>query len=116
MADDVGVALAVLTSPNVELRVTEGGVELDVVTGPEVELIVTTGVPGPQGEPGSAINHEYVFAELFVWTINHNLGRKPQIRLLTVGGVEFDSFVQHVSDNQAVVTHNTAVAGTAVLV
>lgn len=116
MAIDQDVKLVVTTEPTVELTIADETVKLNVVAGADVSLVVSTGLPGPQGEPGSAINHEYPFTESLVWTINHNLGRRPQIRLLTVGGVEFDSYVQHVTDNQAVVTHNIPVAGTAVLV
>ena len=47
------------------------------------------------------------------WTINHSLGRKPKIALLTVGGVEFEGFIQHTSDNQAVASLSVAIAGTA---
>jgi hypothetical protein len=45
------------------------------------------------------------------WTINHNLGFKPAISLRTVGGVEFEAEITHVSDNQAVVSLVTAMAG-----
>jgi len=45
------------------------------------------------------------------WTINHNLGFKPNITLRTTGGVEFEAEITHVSDNQAIVSLATAMAG-----
>lgn len=38
------------------------------------------------------------------WTVNHNLGRRPAaVSVLSVGGMEVDAAVTHVSDNQLVV-------------
>jgi hypothetical protein len=50
---------------------------------------------------------------LLVWTINHNLGYRPAVDLASVGGLVIFGQIQHVSTNQAVVTFNTAQAGTA---
>ncbi len=47
------------------------------------------------------------------WTINHNLGRKPIVTLLTTGGVAFEGQITHVSVNQCVVNLAAATAGTA---
>lgn len=51
-----------------------------------------------------------------VWTINHNLGRKPQVETFSVGGVQMFGDVINVDDNQTTVTFNTALAGTARLI
>ncbi len=46
------------------------------------------------------------------WVVNHNLGARPAaIRLLTTGGVEFDTLVVHTSDNQFIVSVNPPIAG-----
>lgn len=50
------------------------------------------------------------------WTINHNLGYKPSVELLTAGGVEFDAEVVHTSNNQVVVNLVVAIAGSARLI
>lgn len=50
------------------------------------------------------------------WTINHNLGYRPLITLLTSGGVEYEAEVVHTSTNQVLVYHTSAKAGTARLV
>lgn len=50
------------------------------------------------------------------WTINHNLGRLPQVEVFSVGGVQMFGDVTHVSDNQTTIDFNTALAGTARLI
>lgn len=47
------------------------------------------------------------------WTINHNLGYRPAVELLTVGGVAFDATVTHPTANQTIVNLLTERAGTA---
>lgn len=51
-----------------------------------------------------------------VWTINHNLGRQPQVETFSVGGVQMFGDVLNVDDNQTTVTFATALAGTARLI
>ena len=47
-----------------------------------------------------------------VWTVNHNLGRHPYSWAVeTLGGVEIDVAVQHVSPNQSLVTFDVQIAG-----
>ena len=76
-----------------------------------------TGGRGPAGPPGPAGQvADYVFTQASpsaLWTINHNLGRKPLVSLLTVGGVLMQGDVLHVSDNQVQASFATIVAGTA---
>lgn len=48
-----------------------------------------------------------------VWTINHNLGFRPSVKLYTTGGVEYLADVTHLNANQVQVNHKTARAGTA---
>ena len=47
------------------------------------------------------------------WTINHNLGRRPFVSVLSSGGVEVEALVTHLNANQARVDFVTAYAGTA---
>jgi hypothetical protein len=49
------------------------------------------------------------------WTITHNLGRKVQVTLFTVGGVEMLGDITHTSTNVATVTFVSAVAGSALV-
>jgi len=43
-----------------------------------------------------------------IWTINHNLGYRPQVTLLDTGNSEFNADVVHPSVNQTVVTMASA--------
>lgn len=45
------------------------------------------------------------------WTIAHNLGYKPVVSLYSVGSVEFEGQVTHLSSNVCVVNLVTAMAG-----
>lgn len=45
------------------------------------------------------------------WTINHNLGRRPNVQIRTLGGVEVDAEVIHVSENQVSVYFEIPTAG-----
>ena len=48
-----------------------------------------------------------------VWTVNHNLGRRPIVAVFTVGGAEMDAEIIHVSNNQLTVNFASAQAGSA---
>jgi hypothetical protein len=81
---------------------------------------VQLGQQGPRGAPGESGGEVALEGYLYTqgspsatWTINHNLGRRPAVTLLTTGGVEFDGQITHVSLNQLVVSLVSAVAGTA---
>jgi hypothetical protein len=70
------------------------------------------GPQGPQGEAGAAYTHTQATSSA-VWTINHNLGFRPAIALLTDGGAVIDAEIAHASANTAVVTLSQPLAGTA---
>lgn len=70
------------------------------------------GVQGPPGTSGASYTHTQAVASS-VWTINHNLGFRPAITLLTDGGAVIDAEIGHASDNAAVVTLSQPLAGTA---
>lgn len=76
--------------------------------------IVHAGARGPAGPPSAALDFEHVqdtpSAE---WIINHNLGAEPIVTVLTVGGVEMEANVIHVSENQVRVYFASAQAGRA---
>lgn len=64
------------------------------------------GPPGPQGPSGgggggssSPVNVAQTTPSS-LWTVNHNLGFKPQVQVYSSGGVEVIAQVTHVSDNQ----------------
>jgi hypothetical protein len=49
-----------------------------------------------------------------LWTVNHNLGYRPVIDVLSVGGIVVEANVTHVSDNQAQINFNAATGGSAI--
>ncbi len=48
------------------------------------------------------------------WTINHNLGYRPNVRALSVGGVEMLVEISHTSVNQTLIYFDTPTAGSAI--
>jgi hypothetical protein len=78
--------------------------------------VAEQGPAGPPGPPGGGGLDDYVHTQASAaatWAINHNLGRKPDITLLSVGDQEIEGTITHTSINQAVASFNVAVAGSA---
>lgn len=79
--------------------------------------LVTIATPGPQGPPGpagasGAGGYEFTQASpALTWTVNHNLGFRPSVELLTTGWQEMVADVVHTSVNQFIVYFNAATAG-----
>lgn len=70
---------------------------------------------GPAGLNGAEAD-SYTHAQgsaSSTWTVPHNLGRRPNVELRTVGGVVMLGQVTHVSDNLLTVSFAYAIAGTA---
>lgn len=75
-----------------------------------------TGAAGPAGPtgPAGAAGYSETFAAAPTWTVNHNFGRHPYSWAVeTLGGVEIDVAVQHVTANQSVVMFDAQTAGIA---
>lgn len=53
---------------------------------------------------------------LLVWSVSHNLGRYPIIRLKNLGTGEIEGEINHLSVNQFTVTFNTPQAGQAIYI
>lgn len=70
-----------------------------------------------QTVPGGSTPARHVHSQSVpasTWTINHNLGAKPQIDVFTPGSVLVEAAIVHVSDNQAVVEFNAPMGGYAI--
>lgn len=81
-------------------------------TGP-AGAVGATGATGATG-PAGAAGYSETFAAAPTWVVNHNLGRHPFTWAVeTLGGVEIDVAVQHVSINQSVVMFDAQTAGIA---
>lgn len=84
--------------------------------GLRMRLIVTTALGDPVNLVAGAAAFTQTFAEGPQWIVNHNLGHKPSaIAVLTMGGVEVESFIVHTSDNQFVVNLSPPMAGQVVV-
>jgi hypothetical protein len=82
---------------------------------PEVTVLALA-EQGPPGRPGIDAGSSYVHQQVSPspnWVINHNLGFRPTVSLLSVGGVEIEGEIIHVSENIVSVFFVIPVAGSA---
>lgn len=70
------------------------------------------GPPGPPGSSAASYVHTQTIASN-EWVIAHNLGFRPAVTLLTVGGAEFDASIVHESINLARAQLTANLAGVA---
>jgi hypothetical protein len=70
------------------------------------------GSPGPQGPAGVDYEHVQISPQSS-WTVNHNLGVVPSVTVYSVGGMEVEASIVHISNNQTVISFVTPFAGTA---
>ena len=96
-------------------------VSIEVV---EQEVVISEAVvglpgpPGPPGPPGDGSDKHYEHTQSTpsaVWTIVHNLGKKPAVTVIDSGGNEWQTAVEHVSENQCVVRFSAPFSGVAFL-
>lgn len=91
------------------------GIEVVEVLNAPVEVVEVSGPQGPPGRDGAA-GGKYTHMQpspAATWIINHNLGIRPNVALLSVGGAEIGGEVLHQSENQALAFFVTPVAGMA---
>lgn len=105
----------VVTVQKVVHTVQVAGAAAVAVVKQQTVQVVTVGTQGPAGGGGGGGNftHTQTLAAAS-WTVNHNLGYRPAIQTLTMGGVEFLGEVLHVSANQAVVYFDSPSSGLAI--
>lgn len=87
--------------------------------GPAVITTVNTGFQGPKGDQGPPGDGSYRYQHVqsvaaTTWTVNHNLGSRPNVGVYSSGGVEVVAEVVHASDNQVLVYFDAAFAGLAI--
>ena len=70
---------------------------------------------GGGGGAGSVYEHTQSVAAA-TWTVNHNLGFKPYVQVLSNGGAEVEVEVVHISVNQLQIYFINAFAGYARLI
>ena len=78
-------------------------------------VTINTGAPADSG--GTVVTNTFTqLTPLTVWTVTHNLGRKPGITLKTLGTTVIEGQIDHISDDQFTVTFNTPQAGQALFI
>lgn len=102
--------------PEQDKKVAIEVVEQEVVISEAV--VGLPGPPGPVGPPGDGSDKHYEHTQSTpsaVWTIVHNLGKKPAVTVIDSGGNEWQTAVEHVSANQCVVRFSAPFSGVAFL-
>ena len=83
----------------------------------EVVHVVSDAEQGPPGPPGLSSNASHQYSQAApsdTWTVNHNLGFRPSVALLSVGGREMLAEVIHTSVNQFIAYFDAPVSGIAI--
>jgi hypothetical protein len=76
--------------------------------------IVIQGPQGVKGDEGEAPTYTHTQAQASnIWTINHNLGFRPDVAILNAGQMEVDGAITHISENITVIYFSSAMTGTA---
>lgn len=89
--------------------------QLTVLTPPETVTVlqVGQGPSGPKGDIGPIYEHQQ-FVAAANWVVNHNLGYRPNITILSVGGVQMLAEVNHTNLNQVLVYFDEPMTGLAI--
>lgn len=91
---------------------------IDVLDNEQVEIdlsLAVIGPRGPKGETNKGFDYQQPIASPS-WVIAHNLGFKPDVTTLSIGGLAILGSVVHLSDNVVQINFNSPVAGTAHLI
>lgn len=96
----------------IELSSVSQVIELITAEASVIE-ITEAGTQGPPGPAGGSYRH-IQSSPLSLWTIAHNLGRRPSVSVTTVGGVGvMEPEVLHLSDNTLTLTFDDPLSGEA---
>ncbi len=76
------------------------------------EEIFQVGGVWPPGTSGASYLHNQAAPDT-VWTVNHNLGFRPNVEIRNAGGQVILADVAHITDNQLKITFAAPTAGTA---
>lgn len=83
--------------------VAVAGAAAVLVARQESVQVLTAGTQGPAGAPGASGFSQTFGTPALSWVVNHNLGRFPILQILSMGNVEIEAEVVHVSVNQLVI-------------
>lgn len=102
----------VITQQVIEVVITpEDGPDILLTTTAPAEVVIFP--VGMQGPPGGIAARFVQVSPDALWTVNHNLGFRPQVTVLSPGGLEIEAAIQHISVNQFTVSFNIPQAGSA---
>ena len=76
--------------------------------------LVATGEQGPAGRPGTNGGETFQFEQedpAAVWTVPHNLERRPSVMVTDLAGNAVISDIRYIDDNIIQITHGRPVAG-----
>lgn len=98
-----------------DVQITEGQNPDVSITVTEQNVTISEAVVGLQGPPGDLNFTHTQSTPSAVWTINHNLGKRPSVTVVDSGGNEWQTAVEHLSDNSLVVRFTAPFSGYAYL-
>lgn len=100
------------TDPATVIEVQGPTVTQTVTVVDEVVTVVYVAEQGPEGAGYRQYEHQQPAASA-VWTVAHNLGFRPAVQVLSVGGLEMMAEVVHLSANVFQVLFDSPEAGSA---
>jgi hypothetical protein len=71
-------------------------------------------IPGPPGPPGGTPFEFTQSSPSTLWTVAHNRGRKPNVTVLSPGGLEVIATIVHLDVNTLQVSFDEAYTGTVI--
>lgn len=80
----------------------------------QILAVAEQGVPGPPGVSSNASFQHTQAVASDTWTVNHNLGFRPAVSLLSDGGREMWAEVIHTSVNQFIAYFDAPTSGIAI--
>ena len=102
-----------VVEPEIEIVEGEGpNVTIEVV---EQSVVISEQVVGLQGASGDLHYTHTQSTPSAAWTITHNLGKRPAVTVVDSGGNEWQTAVEHLSDNALVVRFTAPFSGYAYL-
>lgn len=95
-----------------KLTVVEESTDVNVTEERFVLNEQVVGIQGPGGDAHFVHDQETPSDE---WTITHNLGKNPAVTVVDSGGTEWQTAVEHISENELTVRFSAPFAGRAYL-
>jgi hypothetical protein len=116
--DVYSVSIAEPDTYAVEITAPSGKVTSVVLNNPvAIEAQVFAGYVGPRGPKGDSGASETVpfVSPLAVWTIAHNLGRKPSVEVYSPGGLMIFASILHLNNDIVEISFDDPQSGFAII-